>query len=461
MPPNRTHSGPPKTSPIMSNVLYRAVLSALLAALSLPAHSYESDVHYGLTLWLSLKAGFSPWQARAIALGDYRIDSGSMSTLSMLPEYACVGKDAPTALAIQQRHYPSDSSVPSAPEKRAVEAGSVAARAMLVQTLRAAQGKELQYLGLFGAALHPLQDSWAHAGVPTVPTLGGESLCDDKLASSPPARGSGGPHSADLTFTSQVSTTAMAKATYEALTQFPSIQSERRVAASWSAIEPSVQQFANARTKTSKREWFVSQGVSDTAFLEGITLPDGPSPGSLDFDGRQLPPLEANTSTQYDAPVDARAFFDRLVRRWFGDEPLERVVADLTEGGRAAARAEQLTARLKLWRLRDHGAAADMAHLARPFSKRELAKVNLLSSRASDSIHVPPQKAFFPLVAIGPNPSPLLPFVVRTLPPVSGQMPRAIALARLKHAPHDTIMFVAEMNTKAWTLVDVIGIVDQ
>ncbi|WP_035474435.1 hypothetical protein [Burkholderia sp. WSM2230] len=50
----------------------------LLAALASPVtcSGYESDVHFGLTLWLAKQAGFAAREAEAIALADQRIDAG-------------------------------------------------------------------------------------------------------------------------------------------------------------------------------------------------------------------------------------------------------------------------------------------------------------------------------------------------------------------------------------------------
>ena len=69
--------------------------------------------------------------------------------------------------------------------------------------------------------------------------------------------------------------------------------------------------------------------------------------------------------------------------------------------------------------------------------------------------------AFFPLVTHTPNPSPLLPYILHILPGEGASAPRAIAVARLKHAPRDTIGLVAEKSASGWTLVDVVAVVDQ
>jgi hypothetical protein len=449
--------------------LSRQLAPFLLAiGVALPAYSYESDVHYGLTRWLARKAGYSEWQARAIAIGDFRVDSGLMSTLALLPEYACIVRDEAIARDIQKRHYPSKVKVPADPQERPVEPGSAAAREALAETLRAATGHEAEYLGLFGAALHPLQDSWAHSGVPAVPAFG-SIACDAKLGTTSPVRGNGGPHAADLTFASPVSTVAMAKASYESLLAYPLVKGEHRVAQDWSSLEPLVRTFAEARTKAAKRDWFVNQGIQDTDFLEGITLPDGPNFGPLHFNGRELPTLAKPASAQYDVPTDAREFFDHFILRWLGNEPVDGLVAELAKhqgksshGDIAASSpAAQLTTRLKLWKLRDHGASARLAHLPRPFTAAEIAEVNALSKQPSANVAVSAEQAFFPLVTRSPTPSPLLPYILHVLPGPDGPGTRAIAIARLRHAPRDTIGLVAEKSASGWTLVDVTSVVDQ
>jgi len=247
---------------------------------------------------------------------------------------------------------------------------------------------------------------------------------------------------------------AMAKATYDALTAYPPVRGAHRNAQDWSSLEQAVREFAEARSKTAKRDWFVKQGIVNTDFLEGITLPDGPKPGPLHFDGRQLPQLEKAASPQYGVPSDAREFFDNFIVRWLGDEPVEAIVTSST-------RAPQLAARLKLLKLRDHGTAARLAHLERPFSAAEIAQVNALSKEPGANVAAAPEQAFFPLVTRNPNPSPLLPYILHILPAAGASAPRAIAVARLKHAPRDTIGLVAEKSASGWTLVDVVSVVDQ
>ena len=92
-------------------------------------------------------------------------------------------------------------------------------------------------------------------------------------------------------------------------------------------------------------------------------------------------------------------------------------------GTRIAARAtrvdpalRQLTARLKLWKLRDHGSAAVWPTHVRRSRRRQLAAVERLI-RAPGAYVQPDElrNAFFPLLPKSKHPSPLLPYVIREL----------------------------------------------
>lgn len=455
--------------------LLRQALAAAASALLFiaPAQAYESDVHYGLTQWLARQAGFEPSQAEAVATGNQRVDSGLIDTLELNLEYACSGRWPDAAVDVQRRHFPAAGLVPAPADQRAVVPGSAAARKPVADLLSAAVGKEGVLLGLLGATLHTLQDSWSHAGIPGLPQPGGGLTCDPALASGHPA-GRGGPdgHDADLTHRWPADTVAMAKATYDVLSAYPRVQGRVRSAMPWSALTPAVERFARARSKTEKRDWFVAQGIESTAFLEGISLPNGPRPGPLAFGGRKLPPLKNATSSQHDVPVDARAFFDRLMARWLGSESVESVVADMAGGnalpakGATLAKADpsvrDLAARMKAWKLNDHGAVAELLHTRAALKPAQLQAIDRLA-RAPGALVRPAAvaDAFFPLLAKGKYASPLLPYIVRELPAAAGAKPRVVAIARLRHAPYDTLAWIAERGNSGWRLVAMVSAVDQ
>ena len=162
-------------------------MTCLALAASAPAHAYESDVHYGLTRWLALRAGYSESQADAIAIANLRVDGGLVESVQLGLEYACAGHFPEVAKLAQGARYPSARSVPAAPSDRIVHAGSEDARRSLHVAMNVVKGQEGLMLGRLGRALHSLQDSWAHQGVPSTPQFGDVLGCDATLASGHPA----------------------------------------------------------------------------------------------------------------------------------------------------------------------------------------------------------------------------------------------------------------------------------
>ena len=447
-------------------IVFSAAVGALALTFTARALAYESDVHFGLTRWLALRAGFTESQSDAIALADQRIDGGMIETLELSLEFACVGSFPQVARQAQHSHYPSASAVPAPAAARVVVPGSDAARAALTKVAAHLTGKEGLMLGKFGAALHPLQDSWAHQGVPSGLAPGASLQCDPALTSAhPAARGGPGSHSADASASWPSDTLAMAKATYEELVRYPTIDSRPRKPAQWDTLAPLLKGFVNAVTKTQKRAWFASQAMPDTRFMSGTSLPDGPDPGPLDWDGLKLLTLSDNTSKQHDAPTDARAFVDRLLARWLGSERVETVVAEMAgipAGGKppvnsASAPMRELTARLKLWKMHDHGSAADLVHASSPMTTAQLRAADRLTNDARALLApIDLSQAVYPLQPAAPAPMPLLPYIIRALPDSAG-VSRMIAIAKLRHAPYDTIGWVIERREKGWLLVDVVA----
>jgi hypothetical protein len=429
---------------------------ALLAPAAVQA--YESDVHYGLTRWLALKAGFQGPEANAIGLGNQRVDAGLMDTLALSLEYACAGKFDDAGARVQALHFPSAKVIPAKAEDRTVVPGSEAARKTLRELAAAGQGKEGLLLGKLGEALHPLQDSWSHAGIPGTSASIGKLSCDPALLSlHPAARGGTASHDADLTYRFAADTVAMARATYDALIAYPPIAGRKRNAAAWDSLRAPLDAFIQARTKTAKRQWFVEQGIAETGFLEGVSLPDGPQPGTLRWTGRRLPVLQVNVSHQHDADVQARAFFDTVLARWLGPEKVEAVLADI---GPVHASPE-LAARLRLWKVEDHGSVAALAHASAPLRPADLRRVETVTRDAKVFVHADKvADAVFPLQALAPYATPLLPYVTSSLPAGSGNTQRKAAILRLRHAPYDSIALVAEKQGEQWKLVELVSIPD-
>ena len=447
-------------------IVFSVVAATLGLALPGLAQAYESDVHFGLTRWLALRAGFGESQADALATADQRVDGDRIETLQLGIEFACAEGLPEVARQVQSDHYPSAAAVPAAPAHRAVLAGSDAARAALVALRGTLIVKEGLMLGKFGAALHPLQDSWAHQGIASELRMGASLRCDAALAfAHPAARGGPASHAADASAAWPADALAMARSTYDELVRYPAIGGQMRKAAPWESLLPALQGFVKGTTKTQKRAWFLAQGMQDTSFLGGTSLPDGADPGPLEWSGRKFLALPGNASMQHDAPADARAFVDRLLARWLGAERIEGVVAEmagLSAGAKPSAAspwpsARELAARLKLWKVRDHGSAAELVHAPSPLGAAQLRAADRLTSDLRALI-APTEvsQAFYSLQPATQAPMPLLPYILRALPE-SGGGQKMVAIAKLRHAPYDSIGWVIERRENGWALIDVVA----
>ena len=318
----------------MRRISFLSLPAALLAAIS--CWAFESDVHFGMTQWLALKAGFNEREAATIATGSQRVDSGDMQYLDVGLMYACLGKDDIGVKRAGGHHYPTAGAVPGDPEVRAVVAGSeVAMKAAAAMTKVPPEKTGFMLLKL-GEALHILQDSWAHQGVPEVPYGAKSGVdCDPTRAwGHPKARGGAGSHHADLTRFWRADTLAAAKATYDVLLQFAPVQGAKRTPQAWDSIQPRLEGFIKATTKSQKRDWFVSQGLGDVSFLEGISLPDGSKPFELHWSGRRLPPVPAHQSRQHYVDEALLDFFHRFFEGWMTTTNFAALAAELGPGVR-------------------------------------------------------------------------------------------------------------------------------
>ena len=435
----------------------------------MPLVAAESDVHFGLTKFLAFQAGYDAGQAEAIALGNQRVESGDMQFVALVFDYACLGRDVELANEVGSRSYPSSQRAPSPPAQRAVIAGGEAAwkEARSLESTKSSQGS----FRLFelGNALHVLQDSYSHQGVPDSPQTAPLFTCDADMAwAHPRARGGWNSHAADLTHRWPADTVQMAKATYDALLRYPALGTVTRKPADWEKVRPLLDGFIKASTKAEKQAWFTAQGIADTSFLAGISLKDGPTRFNSEWGGRRLPKLPAPQSRQHETEPVLLAFFSQFFVEWLTSDNFEGLVetyAAAPAPGRspksALADKAELAARLRLWRILDHGAAADLAHAQAPLTASQLRAVaSLAKSPTALARYAQATNAVFPLVTNGVPASPLLPFIVRKAPPSASGNARAVAIAKLRHAPYDTVGIVAENIQGSWKVIGIAGAVD-
>jgi len=436
--------------------------------------AFEADVHYGLTDWLALQAGFDPLQAQTIATGDQRVDSGDMQYIDVVAMYACLGRDEVGTRRAGEHHYPSAGTAPGVPEGRAVIANSSAARKEALGVVGVVANQAPFRLLKLGEALHILQDSWSHQGVPDVPRFGDPSFaCDSRLAwGHPKARGGAASHRADLTMRWPADTVAMAAATYEILTQYPSISGIKRTARRWDEIRPELDSFIKASTKTDKARWFTSHAISDVSFLEGVSLPDGTKAFLQQWPGRKLPPLATNESHQHAIDAGLLEFYNRFFARWLGMEDFAAVAAEFgplpsTDKGSAtgtnAAKLtrDELETRLKLWRLRDHGRVAELALAPGALTARQRATIDAIARQPSAyTDYSSIAAAYFPLLPrANEDVSPLIPFFISTVTPPGGR-PQAMAVTKFRHAPYNIVGVVSEYINGKWRVTSIVSTVD-
>jgi hypothetical protein len=450
--------------------LMRLLLVSTLLIAPAPATAFEADVHYGLTDWLALQAGFQPLQAQIIATGDERVDSGDMPYIDVVALYACLHKDEISARRAGEHHFPSEGNFPGPPETRNVVPDSGAARKAVLEAIAVNPGQAQYRLMQLGESLHVLQDSWAHQGVPTVPQLGdASSTCESTLAwGHPAARGGPASHRADLTTYWATDTVAMAQATYDILKQYPSISGTQRTARNWEEIRPELDDFIKASTKTEKAYWFAAHGINDVSFLEGISLPDGTDSFLQHWSGRKLPPLNSEESRQHAIDAALLDFYNRFFARWLSTEDFAAVVAEFsavadTTGETAAATMsrEEFESRLKLWRLRDAGRVAELALQREPLTAQQRTDIDAIAKQPDAYAHYAPiSSAYYPLLPAGGNDvSPLIPFFIGMVSPNAGHA-QAIAVTKFRHAPYNIVGVISENINGRWGVTSIVSTVD-
>ena len=174
---------------LRKDMIWSVVMTVVLLVLrAAPALGWEADVHYGLNKWLAAKTGFDSRDAESIAHGTLNKDHGINDARFLVWHYACLGRDIQASELVRDAHFPSFVKLPDEAEARKVVAGSAAATREARKEVEVADTGDREFgLLKFGEALHPLQDSWSHQGVPGIPPL-----CSSELSWGHPTHGEGG-----------------------------------------------------------------------------------------------------------------------------------------------------------------------------------------------------------------------------------------------------------------------------
>ncbi len=302
-----------------------------LAFVVIEASAWEKDVHYGLTKWLSFKAGFSLEDAEIVAQGTEAPDEGKLFPApGAVFHSACLGnRDEDLARLVQQYHFPGYGPVPGQSDKRAVDPGvrNNAATDLAekeIQSQLPSQPRE-RTLRSLGMALHPLEDSWSHQGTPDIPWT-----CSKDLSwGHPEARNGWRRHDADLTYLHPQDTLATAARVYEILVAFlknhPAMKRDSKlIPPTWSSLEPEVKNFARASSKSDKRVWFQAQknvpfqSYADSKFLDDINLPDDDKKkvALVGLEPTMPLPRQIPAAQEYFLPRDIEVFVENLLTLW-------------------------------------------------------------------------------------------------------------------------------------------------
>jgi hypothetical protein len=433
------------------------VLSAMLL-FAQPVFGWESDVHYGLTKWLALQAGFSEPDAEIIAKGTWDRDHGINDAVHLVIHYACLRRDAQASKLVRDSHFPSFANLPAEVKAREVEAGGKAASREVRQEILDTGGNHRFDLEKFGAALHPLQDSWSHAGVPDPPL---RLVCDRELSwGHPVTRGGYGSHDADLTYKWPHDTRLTAKITYEFMQAFLNKIDASQAGKPWDTIEKEVRDFGAADTKFAKEKWFKGHGFTTTEFLDDINLEDGekayaPTARLMRPSTKGLP--DSMKAVSQVVPSEVQAFYASLFEAWTTEKDLMRFQGRLLKlgainpGGKSdgptleGGKPDTLAAQLWTWRLRDHGLANKLGHGRGDFEM--LMSATMRQEAMAEYKNV--EEGLVPL-GEGAPPYVIVPLSINAKevkqPDQLQSRPIYGALARFKNAPHDLVIVIASEN---------------
>jgi len=450
----------------------------IIALAVLPLFGWEKDVHYGLTKWLALQAGFDPYEAERIAVGTQEPDEGLFLPAPFtVAVYTCLGRQEGASKTIQQLHFPSYGHVPGTPQERTVIPGdyrvpnggneSVRTQLALAKGVRSRPVNErARALENFGTSLHPLEDSWSHQGDPDIPFL-----CSKRLSWGHPARRGGcWSHDADLTFLNPTDVVETARNVYLFMVDYLRMYRPPGIskAVPWTELETKVLEFAEARTKQEKQRWFEREAhgaFENYDFLAQTSL-------ARDRFNRSAGPwaqLPEHLVTV--AQVQSRGarsnplrvldtFLDLWIVRHEIDAAMQLVdVPSITklwaEGKHVNSPNPELWVRtvLGMWLLEDHGYVNGLGHglpNRKGFDELSATWANKNSPRLI-KVEKLAQAIFTPGSSL---PEPYLPVLTgryddSMTPPNS----RYTAVFQFRHAPHDALMVAAGESGDQWAVV--------
>jgi hypothetical protein len=475
-------------------ILVVASLCLCLQPLVIFTLASEADVHYGLTYWLARQAGFDKQSAERVAHGDYQADLGHYNPAPWVVAFHIIlDGDVEAAKSVRDTHFASFQDLPAPPPQRAVVPNSPAARKKAGNSvLPPASGEPLDYsLDQFGYSLHPLQDSWAHQGIPDIPFRPGRQVHPELSFSHPAARGGWLLHNADITCLDghPAEVVASAKASYQFMLEFlkthPAARAQK--SAEWDNLDHQVLTFAKACTKKEKLAWFNSDpkvpfsDYGDQNFIQTISTPGilstlgplllVPPPHGPEFHAknRQFVPLSAeareavqnffeNWLVKQDIPaamqymnIDALAPEVSALRGSMAE-------GDTREGAKPATSKEFADVQewaqkfLILWLIKDHGMVNRMGHGVP--SSEGYAALPYDIKRTSDALPLVHYESLNQAIYAPENleGSELPYFAAQDSNAEKDTSPRAFVVFQFNRLPYDTLLLSFSKTPQGWKI---------
>lgn len=438
------------------------VAAATLVLVPCLAYGWESDVHFGLTRWLATQAGFKPQAAQGLAEYDQKIDAGILDAVHLMVHYACIGKDDVASGLVRDHHFPTLEKVNQPPAKRSVSPNGEAALRPAMDRLKNPTSSVDYEMEHFGFALHAVQDSWSHQGIPDVPQVLGFLRCDEGYAwGHPMQRGGWSKHDADETWHWKTDTRKAAEITFDLLNRFLALHPELRgtPGVGFKALENDIEEFQKAKTKTAKKQWFATRGFKDFSFLSGIGIPDGEeSFRSISTYWREGRDRVVQKLAKIDIPQDVEKFFKGFFNDWALVKDFKAFTSRYVAATAIVASLEMkipsgmepadvVASGLRAWRIEDHGRVAEMGDpLSVDPKQLSLAMANL-NNDSLLAVYESARDAYLPVG--GDREAP--PYLVFPVKDKEGG--KFTAAAQFRHTPYDVVWVTIQKVGGEWRVV--------
>jgi len=421
-------------------------------------------MHFGLTQWLALQAGFTYQQAREIAFGTQSVDDEWDTAPVWLGIKVIFADSQDSSKVLRDNHFPTAGEIPSDPKNREVEPNSpMAQRAVNKELQIPYRTKPSRALRDLGRAFHSYQDSWSHQGQPDVPLRPVWAISPEYAWSHPELRGGWYSHDADLTANHiddafEVAVNTFVKLCEYHLMNFPMDHVRQ---CNEALLPPEVGKFFEASSKKEKLEWLTSHEIrrEDAVAAVNFTRLSG---ANIDVEHRSRP--VTSTGKVDTRGVAVEKFVDAFLRKWIVERDIATAATFISQRGldeqfalmgfpdqkdNTHKYSKQWREHfLSLWLLEDHSKVNDVHHAMDPnlgyelLPNIEMDQIRFAS--LDEAIEWKGGKRYEILQMTTVN----NPF----------QNPASAIVFRFIHAPKDAIVLVVQKVGQQWEIIRLIAI---